>query len=55
MDIHILGIILSVLGISGFIYTGVSTINDAGFRSVKTIIFSVILEAIFFFTGISLI
>ena len=56
MEKRILGIILSLLGVIGLIYAGISFINGgAGAKNVKTIIFSGIVGAIFFFAGISLI
>ena len=56
MEKRILGIILSLLGIAGLIYAGVSFMNGgAGTRNIKTIIFTGVLGAVFFFAGISLI
>lgn len=56
MEKRILGIILSILGIVGLIYAGVSFINnDSGTRNVKTIIMFGILGGIFFVAGIGLI
>jgi uncharacterized membrane protein len=56
MEKRILGIFLSVLGIVGLIYAGIGFINGvSGSKHVKTIIFSALLGAIFFFAGISLV
>jgi hypothetical protein len=56
MEKRVLGIILSLLGVVGLIYAGINFMNGgAGERNVKTIIFSGILGAIFFFAGISLV
>lgn len=56
MEKRVLGIILSILGIIGLIYAGITFMNGGGNnKTVKTIIFSGLLGAIFFFAGISLI
>lgn len=56
MEKRIIGIILSILGIVGLIYAGVSFINnDSGTRNVKTIIMFGILGGIFLVAGIGLI
>lgn len=56
MEKRVLGIILSLLGIAGLIYAGISFMNGGtGERNIKAIIFSGILGAIFFFAGIGLI
>lgn len=56
MEKRIIGVILSILGIVGLIYAGVSFINnDSGTRNVKTIIMFGILGGIFFVAGIGLI
>jgi uncharacterized membrane protein len=56
MEKRLLGIILSVLGIVGLIYAGVSFMNGgSGIKNIKTIIFTGVLGAIFFFSGITLI
>ena len=56
MEKRILGIILSLLGIAGLIYAGVIFMNGGeGTRNIKTIIFTGVLGAIFFFAGIGLI
>ena len=56
MEKRVLGIILSLLGIGGLIYAGVSFMNGGtGSRNIKVIIFTGIIGAIFFFAGISLI
>ncbi len=54
MEKRILGIILSVLGIGGLIYAGVIFMNG-GTNALKTIIFTGVLGAIFFLSGISLV
>lgn len=56
MEKRVLGIILSLLGVIGLIYAGVSFMNGGeGTRNIKAIIFTSILGAIFFFSGIGLI
>jgi len=56
MEKRILGIILSLLGIAGLIYAGISFMNGGETsRNIKAIIFSGVLGAIFFFAGIGLI
>jgi uncharacterized membrane protein len=56
MEKRVMGIILSVLGILGLIYGGVSFMNGGGGeKNIKTIIFSGVVGAIFFFTGIGLV
>ena len=56
MEKRVLGIILSLLGVIGLIYAGVSFMNGgSGDRNIKAIIFSGVVGAIFFFTGIGLI
>lgn len=56
MEKRVLGIILSLLGIAGLIYAGVSFMNGGeGTRNIKAIIFSGVLGGIFFFAGIGLI
>jgi len=56
MEKRVMGIILSVLGILGLIYAGVSFMNGGGGeKNIKTIIFSGVVGAIFFFTGIGLV
>jgi uncharacterized membrane protein len=56
MEKRILGIILSILGIIGLIYAGVSFMNGGtGTKYIKAIIFSGVLGAIFFSAGIGLI
>ncbi|HTL09874.1 MAG TPA: hypothetical protein VL307_16485 [Chitinophagaceae bacterium] len=56
MEKRVLGIILSLLGIVGLIYAGISFVNGgSGTRSIKMILFASILGAIFFFAGISLV
>ena len=56
MEKRILGIILSLLGVAGLIYAGVSFMNGGnGEKNIKMIIFTGVLGAIFFFSGISLI
>jgi hypothetical protein len=56
MEKRLLGIILSVLGIVGFILAGVHFMNNnQGTRSIKEIILYGVLGAVFFFAGIGLI
>ena len=56
MEKRILGICLSVLGIIGLIYAGLHFVNGtSGTRSVKMILFSGVLGAVFFFAGIGLV
>ncbi|MFP5042499.1 hypothetical protein [Parasediminibacterium sp. JCM 36343] len=56
MEKRVLGIILSILGIIGLIYAGISFMNGgAGERNFKAILFSGILGGIFFFAGIALV
>ena len=56
MEKRVLGIILSLLGIAGLIYAGITFMNGGtGERNIKGIIFSGILGSVFFFAGISLI
>ncbi|MDF2430963.1 MAG: hypothetical protein JWP44_594 [Mucilaginibacter sp.] len=47
------GAILTVLGIIGLIYTGVSIINHSG--QITTLVVIGIIAILFFFTGISLV
>jgi hypothetical protein len=56
LEKRVLGIILSLLGVAGLIYAGISFMNGGeGARNIKTIIFTGVLGAVFFFAGISLI
>jgi uncharacterized membrane protein len=56
MEKRILGFILTILGIGGLIYAGVSFMNGGeSTRNIKAIILFGILGAIFFSAGISLI
>ena len=57
MEKRILGVVLTVLGIVGLIYAGLTFLNGAaaGSRNIKVILFSGILGAIFFFSGIGLV
>jgi uncharacterized membrane protein len=56
MEKRILGIILSVLGVIGLIYAGITFMNGgSGAKNLKTIIFAGVLGIIFFSSGISLI
>jgi len=56
MEKRVLGIILTLLGVAGLIYAGIVFMNGgSGVRNIKSIIFSGILGAIFFFAGIGLI
>ena len=47
------GAILTVLGIIGLIYTGVSIINHSG--QITTLVVIGVIAILFFFTGISLV
>ena len=56
MEKRVLGIILSILGIIGLIYAGISFMNGGtGAKTIKAIIFSGVLGGIFFAAGIGLI
>jgi hypothetical protein len=56
MEKRILGIFLSLLGVIGLIYAGITfATGGTGTKNIKAIIFSGIIGAIFFFAGISLI
>ena len=56
MEKRVLGIILSVLGIAGLIYAGVTFLNgNMNTGDIKIMIFAGGLGAIFFFAGISLV
>lgn len=56
LEKRVLGIILSLLGVAGLIYAGISFVNGgSGAKSVKTIIFTGVVGAVFFFAGIGLI
>lgn len=56
MEKRVIGIILTLLGIVGLIYAGITFMNGGeGIRNIKAIIFSGVLGAIFFFSGIGLI
>jgi hypothetical protein len=47
MEKRVLGIILSVLGVAGLIYAGISFVNGGeGTRNIKAIIFTGLLGAI---------
>jgi uncharacterized membrane protein len=56
MEKRILGIILSILGIIGLVYSGIVFMNGGtGERNIKAIVLSVLLGGVFFFAGIRLI
>lgn len=56
MEKRILGIILSLLGVVGLIYAGISFLSGGtDTKNIKLIIFTGILGAIFFFAGIGLV
>lgn len=56
MEKRILGIILSLLGIIGLIYAGISFMKeDSGEQNIKSILIYGLLGAIFFVAGIGLI
>jgi uncharacterized membrane protein len=50
------GVILTILGIIGLIYTAILFLNESGTKNaVKTLIVWGVLGSIFFFTGIGLV
>jgi len=56
MEKRLLGIILSLLGITGLIMAGVNFMKSGqGTKSIKEILLYGILGAIFFFSGIGLV
>jgi hypothetical protein len=55
MEKRTLGIILSLLGITGLILAGVNFLNGGGNYNVKQIVTFGVLGAVFFFAGIRLI
>jgi uncharacterized membrane protein len=56
MEKRIIGVILSLLGVVGLIYAGVSFMNGGeGLRNIRLIIITGILGAIFFVAGVGLI
>ena len=56
MEKRLLGIILSLLGITGLILAGVNFMKSGqGTKSIKEILLYGILGAIFFFSGIGLV
>lgn len=57
MEKRVLGVVLSILGVVGLIYAGITFLNGAaaGSRNIKVILFAGILGAIFFFAGIGLV
>ncbi len=56
MEKRVLGIILSLLGVVGLIYSGIAFLNgNSDTRNIKLIVFSSILGSIFFFAGISIV
>jgi hypothetical protein len=56
MEKRTLGIILTLLGITGLILAGVNFLNDGGTKyNIKQILTFGILGAVFFFAGIRLI
>ena len=56
MEKRLLGILLTLLGITGLILAGVNFMKTGqGTRSIKEIILYSVLGAVFFFAGISLI
>ncbi|MBK8087835.1 MAG: hypothetical protein IPK31_07750 [Chitinophagaceae bacterium] len=56
MEKRILGIILSILGIAGVIYSAISFLNGgSSTRNIKLIIVSDVLGSMFFFAGIGLV
>lgn len=56
MEKRIIGIILTLLGVIGIIYAGISFVNGgAETKTIKIIIFTGIAGTIFFLSGIGLI
>jgi hypothetical protein len=56
MEKRVLGIILTLLGVAGIVYAGISFMDGGnGTRNIKAIIAAGIVGAVFFFAGISLI
>ena len=56
MEKRILGIILTLLGVAGLLYAGISFMNGGtASKTIKAIIFAGILGAVFFSAGIGLI
>lgn len=56
MEKRVLGIILSILGVIGLVYAGMTFMNgNDNTKDIKTIIFAGLLGAIFFFAGIGLV
>lgn len=56
MEKRVLGIILSLLGITGLILAGAKFLNGSGGRyNIKEILIYGLLGAVFFFAGISLV
>jgi uncharacterized membrane protein len=56
MEKRLLGIILSILGVAGLLYAGISFMNGSGgTRNIKSIVVFGILGAVFFTAGIGLI
>jgi hypothetical protein len=56
MEKRILGIALTILGVIGLLYAGITFMNSSGAnKSIKAIIFSGLIGAVFFFAGIGLI
>ncbi|HTI12800.1 MAG TPA: hypothetical protein VL832_29745 [Puia sp.] len=55
MEKRILGIILSILGITGLILAAVSFMNGGGGKHIKSLLVYAVLGAIFFFAGIGLV
>ena len=56
MEKRILGIVLSLLGIAGLVYSGIKFVNGvSGSKSVKLVVFCAVLGAVFFFAGIGLV
>jgi hypothetical protein len=56
MEKRVLGIVLSLLGVTGLIYAGICFLNGgSGQKNIKLIIFSGVLGSVFFFAGIALV
>ena len=56
MEKRVIGIILTLLGVFGLIYTGILFMNSAsGNKGIKQMVIYGVLGAIFFFSGIGLV
>jgi len=55
MEKRVIGIILTLLGVFGLIYTGILFMNSSSGKGVKEMVIYGVLGAIFFFAGIGLV